>query len=95
LGCPVGRLALEVANDCPGVRRQIVQTFETLCGTIEALLRSDRLPPKTEPATRALHVLATMEGGITLARACRHLDPFDQGVFLPLETVQQIFALLV
>jgi TetR/AcrR family transcriptional regulator, transcriptional repressor for nem operon len=82
LGCPIGRLALEVSNDHADVRRQIVQTFERLCAVIEGLLQeaADRLPAKTEPATLARHVLATMEGGITLARAYRNLNAFDQAV---------------
>jgi len=82
LGCPIGSLALEVSNDHADVRRQIVETFEVLCGAIEGLIKeaSGRFPSNTKPATLARHVLATMEGGVTLARAYRNIEPFDHAV---------------
>jgi TetR/AcrR family transcriptional regulator, transcriptional repressor for nem operon len=82
LGCPMGSLALEVSNDYADVRRQIVQNLEKLCGAIERLIKdaSDRLPAKMSPASLARHVLATMEGGVMLARAYRSLEPFDQAM---------------
>lgn len=82
LGCPIGSLALEVSNEYPDVQRKILEVFEMLCEAIEELIGevSDRLPAKTKPATLARHVLATMEGGIILARAYRSLEPFDQAI---------------
>jgi AcrR family transcriptional regulator len=82
VGCPIGSLALEVSNDHADVRREIVENFEVLCGAIEGLIEeaSGRFPAKTKPATLARHVLATMEGGVTLARAYRNIEPFDQAV---------------
>lgn len=82
LGCPIGSLALEVSNEYPDVQRKILDVFEMLCEAIEELIRevSDRLPAKAKPATLARLVLATMEGGIILARAYRSLEPFDQAI---------------
>ena len=82
LGCPIGSLALEVSSDYPDVQRKIGETFEMLCGAIEELIveASYRFPAKTKPATLARRVLATMEGGVVLARAYRSLEPFDQAV---------------
>jgi TetR/AcrR family transcriptional repressor of nem operon len=82
MGCPIGSLALEVSNEHADIRRQIVANFETLCGAIERLIEgaSNRLPAKTSPATLARHVVATIEGGVMLARAYRNVEPFDQAV---------------
>lgn len=82
LGCPVGNLALEVCNNHPKARPLIVENFQVWHGRIEGLIieASDRLPAKTKPGHLAMHVLATMEGGVMLARAYRILEPFDQSV---------------
>lgn len=82
LGCPVGNLALEVCNNHPKARPLIVENFQVWHGRIEGLIieASDRLPAKTKPGHLAMHVLATMEGGVMLARAYRSLEPFDQSV---------------
>jgi AcrR family transcriptional regulator len=81
-GCPIGNLAPEVCNNHSKLRRLIVENFQVWCGTIEGLIKeaSDRLPAKTKPRALALHVLATMEGGVMLARAYRSVEPFDQAV---------------
>jgi TetR/AcrR family transcriptional regulator, transcriptional repressor for nem operon len=82
VGCSVGSLTLEVSNNHPKVLRLIVENFEAMNCAIENLLKeaSDHLPPKTKPVPLARHVLATMEGGVMLARALRSLEPFDQAV---------------
>jgi hypothetical protein len=81
-GCPIENLAPEVCNNHPKVRPLIVENFQAWCGTIEGLIKeaSDRLPAKTKPAPLGRHVLATMEGGVMLARVHHNLEPFDQAV---------------
>jgi AcrR family transcriptional regulator len=75
-GCPVVALAVESAEDCPGLRDQVVGAFDrwrqilagrfTAAGIDEA--RSDEL---------ALLVVSGVEGALILSRAYRDLGPLE------------------
>src|SRR6185436_12088657 len=82
LGCPIGNLALEVSNSQPAARRLIIENFNAWRDAIRRLIEeaADRLPRDVEPAGLAMHVLATMEGSVMLARAYRSFEPFDQAI---------------
>ena len=82
LGCPIGNLALEVSNSQPSARRLIIENFRAWCDAIRRLLEeaADRLPRDVAPESLAIHVLATMEGSVMLARAYRSFEPFDQAI---------------
>ncbi len=81
-GCPIGNLALEVADARPAVREKIALNFTSWCKAIEACLdeAADRLPPELDRAALSRFVLTVMEGSIMQARAHKDLGPFDLGV---------------
>lgn len=82
LGCPIGNIALEVAEPDPVVRERLVQNFEAWTDAVEECLLAagDRLPPEADRRAVARLALASMEGGVMLARAFRDVAPFDAAV---------------
>lgn len=81
-GCPIGNLALEVANSHPSVRPLLEANFNNWVNAIEKCLveMADRLPDDVDRHQLAILVLNTMEGGMMLARTFRSVEPFDQSV---------------
>lgn len=82
LGCPIGNLALEVAESSPIVREKIALNFANWCAAIRRCLDSaaDRLPAGLDREALARFVLTVMEGGIMQARAHRCIEPYDTGI---------------
>jgi TetR/AcrR family transcriptional regulator, transcriptional repressor for nem operon len=82
MGCPIGNLALEVADDNAPARQLIHQNFENWILAVKQWLddAGDRLPPDLDRAQLARFVLTVMEGGIMQARAAGELGPFDDSV---------------
>lgn len=82
LGCPIGNLALEVANSHPHARVLVAENFQAWCDAIRQLIEDakGRLPERVNAAALSRHVLASMEGAVMLARAYRSLEPFDQTI---------------
>jgi AcrR family transcriptional regulator len=78
-GCPIGSLALELHEPPPAVRELLVANFDGWTRKIEECFRAARgqFPEDTDFRTLALFTLATMEGGVMLARTYRSLAPFD------------------
>ncbi len=81
-GCPIGNLALEVADSHAEVRATIDANFQGWAAGIEGWLEEagDRLPGDCNRSVLARFVLAVMEGGLMLARAAGKLEPFDDSV---------------
>ena len=81
-GCPIGRLALEIAPEQDEVHRRLADNFDGWTRAVERLLADagDRFPPGTNLAALATFVLTVMEGGVMQARAHRDLAPFDASV---------------
>jgi TetR/AcrR family transcriptional repressor of nem operon len=81
-GCPIGNLALEVADANAVARRKIAANFEGWRQAVRGFLGDarDRLPRELDRDQLATHVLTTMEGGVMLARAYESIDPFDASV---------------
>lgn len=82
LGCPIGNLALELADNHPDVRRLADANF---IGWTEAVKQwlidaGDRLPSHINRGELAQMVLNTMEGGIMQSRARGEVAPFDAAV---------------
>ncbi len=82
LGCPIGNLALELADSKPLVREKISQNFTNWCVAIRRCLdeAGDRLPPELDRDRLSRFVLTVMEGGIMQARGHRSLQPYDEAV---------------
>ncbi|MBX3315568.1 MAG: TetR/AcrR family transcriptional regulator [Phycisphaeraceae bacterium] len=82
MGCPMGNLALEVADDHPEARRLIHQNFVNWTRHIKGWLdeAGDRLPSTLDREQLANFVLTVMEGGIMQARASGNLAPYDDSV---------------
>ncbi len=82
MGCPIGNLALEVADDNAEARRLIHANFENWANFVKGWLDAagDRLPASCDRMKLARFVLTIMEGGLMQARAAKNLDAFDQSV---------------
>lgn len=81
-GCPIGNLAIELAESHPKTRPLLAANFENWTDAIEECLRaaSHRLPAETDPSTLAIFVLVTMEGAVMLARTHRDFRAYDAAV---------------
>jgi TetR/AcrR family transcriptional repressor of nem operon len=82
LGCPIGNLALELADSHPQVRELIDLNFNNWVTAVRQWLEAagDRLPADCDRQELAQTVLNTMEGGIMQARSRAGLGPFDAAV---------------
>lgn len=82
MGCPIGNLALEVADDHPEARRLIHENFENWALHVKSWLDAagDRLPASCDRKKLARFVLTIMEGGLMQSRAAKNLSPFDEAV---------------
>jgi TetR/AcrR family transcriptional repressor of nem operon len=82
MGCPIGNLALEVADDNAPARRLIHKNFENWIRAVGKWLddAGGRLPRALDRAQLARFVLTVLEGGIMQARAAGNLSPFDESV---------------
>jgi AcrR family transcriptional regulator len=81
-GCPIGNLALELANSIPAARALIAANFSGWRKAIERCLddASGRLPAAVNREQLALFVLTTMEGAVMLARTYHDIEPYDAAV---------------
>ena len=82
MGCPIGNLALEVADDHAPARELIHRNFENWILAVRKWLddAGDRLPASVDRTQLARFVLTVMEGAIMQARAAGNLAPFDDSV---------------
>ena len=82
MGCPIGNLALEVADDGAEARALIHRNFEHWINAVRQWLdeAGSRLPTDVDRGQLARFVLTVMEGGIMQARAAGELAPFDDSV---------------
>ena len=93
LGCPIGNLALEVADSHPEVRPLLDANFRAWTAGVERWLdeTGDRLPADLDRTALARFVLTTMEGGLMQARAAGDLAPYDDSV----RVLRELFILLL
>jgi len=81
LGCPIGNIALEVAEPDPALRQRLVENFEAWTDAVaECVAQSGALPPGVDARRVARFALTTMEGGVMLARTYRDIAPFDDAI---------------
>lgn len=81
-GCPIGNLAIELAESHPNSRHLLAENFDNWLKAVEECFReaSGRLPPEADPRQLAVFVLTTMEGAVMLARTYRSFDAYDSAV---------------
>lgn len=81
-GCPVGNLALELADTHPAARELLAVNFTGWRKAVEECIAAaaGRLPESVNRAELALFVLTTMEGAVMLARAYQDVAPYDAAV---------------
>jgi TetR/AcrR family transcriptional repressor of nem operon len=81
-GCPIGRLALEISSSQLKVHQLLASNFSAWSRAIRDCLESaiDQLPHDIDCERLSKFVLAVMEGGVMLSRACRSVEPFDAAV---------------
>jgi TetR/AcrR family transcriptional repressor of nem operon len=81
-GCPIGNLALELADSHPAARQLLAVNFTGWRKVIEQCLAEAvlKLPDSLDREQLALFVLTTMEGAVMLARAYQSIDPYDAAV---------------
>jgi AcrR family transcriptional regulator len=82
LGCPIGNLALEVADSHPEIRPLIQQNFDGWSAYVRKWLADagDRLPRDLDRDQLAATVLTVMEGGLMQARSSRSASAYDASV---------------
>lgn len=81
-GCPIGNLAIELAESHPNSRPLMAQNFDNWKSAVAQCFRDAayRLPPDTDPDVLATFVLTTMEGAVMLARTYRDFKAYDAAV---------------
>jgi TetR/AcrR family transcriptional regulator, transcriptional repressor for nem operon len=81
-GCPIGNLALELADSHPAARELLAINFTGWRKVIESCLSesAERLPESLDRKQLALFVLTTMEGAVMLSRAYQDIEPYDAAV---------------
>jgi len=81
-GCPIGNLALEMADGKPRIRSLIEDNFSAWTRGVRSWLEAagDRLPADVDRGELSRLVLAVMEGAVMQARAAGTLEPFDASV---------------
>ena len=81
-GCPIGNLALELAEPDPRIRDLLQVNFTNWIGAVRGCLdqAGGRLPPDTDRQALAEFILTTMEGAIMQARTARDIGVFDRNV---------------
>ncbi|MEX2527118.1 MAG: TetR/AcrR family transcriptional regulator [Gemmatimonadota bacterium] len=92
LGCPIGNIALEIAEPDPVVRERLVENFEGWVAAVKGCFdeAESRLPLGVNTTDLARFCLVNMEGGVMLARSYRDIEPFDAMV----ATLRDYFRLL-
>lgn len=91
-GCPIGNLAIELAETHPRVRALLAANFDNWVGAVQACFEAaaNRLPPDTDARALALFVLTTMEGAVMLARTYRDFDAFDNAVATLRDSIERM-----
>jgi len=91
-GCPLGRLASELADSDPAARAALTAGFARwqglLAAGLEAMRKHGALDPDADPQALALGLLAAVQGGLLLAQANHSDTPLRMALDLALDSVQ-------
>jgi TetR/AcrR family transcriptional regulator, transcriptional repressor for nem operon len=79
LGCPIGNIALEIAEPDPALRERLIANFEKWSAAVERCLEEagHRIRAGVDRRGVAQFALVTMEGGVMLARTFQSIEAFD------------------
>jgi AcrR family transcriptional regulator len=93
-GCPIGNLALELADTHPAARALLADNFTGWRRAIEQCLHAaaDRLPDDVDRAQLAAYILTVMEGGLMQAKTYRSIDPFESAVAQLRDHIERLLA---
>lgn len=91
-GCPLGRLASELADRDPAARAALTAGFarwqHQLAAGLEAMRERGALEQDADPQALALGLLAAVQGGLLLAQATRSVAPLRMALDLALDSVE-------
>lgn len=76
-GCPIGALALELAESQPRARELVVENFAAWRDAVAEMLEEAELPAGVEGSEVGTFVLTVMEGAVMQAKSFRSIEPFD------------------
>jgi len=80
-GCPIGSLADELAEVDDQARLEAASVFERwqglLAGAFRAMVAAGQLQPEADLERLALATLASLEGGLLLAKTTRTIEPVE------------------
>jgi TetR/AcrR family transcriptional repressor of nem operon len=83
-GCPLGSLAVELSDRHEGFRRRLAAVFEDwrarLAGAFRRALEEGSLPLETDPDRLAEFSVASLEGGILVARVWKDIRALERCV---------------
>lgn len=90
-GCPLGRLATELANSDPAGRAALATGFASwqarLTTGLATMRERGELAPKADPEALARGLLAAVQGGLLLAQAAGSVTPLRAALDLALDGV--------
>jgi TetR/AcrR family transcriptional repressor of nem operon len=90
-GCPVGRLASELAESDPAARAALLTGFATwqerLAAGLRAMQARGELGPDADADALGLAVLAAAQGGLLLAQTTRSVTPLAAALDLALDGI--------
>ncbi|GHF46556.1 AcrR family transcriptional regulator [Amycolatopsis bartoniae] len=92
-GCPLGSLASELADQDPGARAALADSFSRWAGAIRDGLRhmvdARVLRPEADPDKLSLAMLAALQGGLLLAQAQRDPAALEAALDTMIERIEQ------
>lgn len=77
-GCPIGALALELADSHPRARELVRANFDAWRAAVADML--EEALPRAMAEEAAAFALSVMEGSVMQARTYRSMEPFDASV---------------
>lgn len=93
-GCPIGNLALELANSHPKALELINLNFNNWRQAIGQCVRdaAGRFPEGMDADALATHTLAVMEGAVMLAKSYKSIEPFDTAIAQLRDTYDRLIS---
>lgn len=91
-GCPLGRLASELADSDPAARAALTAGFARwqgrLAAGLDAMRRHGTLDPDADPQGLAVGLLAAVQGGLLLAQASGSMAALRLALDLALDSIE-------